>query len=84
MGGELPTPDNAVPFGQDNTLEGGRASMVWFTQATMLQSAELSTDTVKEMRALEAKAKKERTTLNASSKYNVEVALAEGMFPFNL
>lgn len=58
--------------------------MVWFTQATMLQSAELSADTVKEMRVLEAKAKAEGTPLKGSSEYNVGVALAEGIFPFNL
>ena len=49
--GEAPTPDNTRPIHEGNTAECGRGSMVWFTQATMLQTAELPYATVKETRA---------------------------------
>ncbi|KAI0079206.1 hypothetical protein K474DRAFT_1705869, partial [Panus rudis PR-1116 ss-1] len=59
----------------NNTPAGGQASMVWFTQASILQSANLPDDvhTVDE-------AKKK----NYVATYDVEKALREGIFPIHL
>ena len=46
--GSRPTKENAIPFRPSSDENGGRGSIVWFTQASMLQSGELPTDTMKQ------------------------------------
>lgn len=71
--GDYPNPNNTAPLGQDNDLDGGRGSMVWFTQATMLMSAELPCHTKKE-----ADKRKDMDTT-----FHFNDAVARGAFPVN-
>lgn len=82
--GSFPTPENSVPLHQGNTLDGGRGSMVWFTQATMLMTAELPVATMKEAEELEKKLQQERPRAEPyiNTSYNVQEALQRGIYPY--
>lgn len=81
--GSPPTPENAIPFCASNSQNGGRGSMVWFTQASMLISAELPTDSIKQADQLnqEASAKGGATI---STTYDAASAMKEGFFPYDV
>ncbi|KAI0072893.1 hypothetical protein K474DRAFT_1700686 [Panus rudis PR-1116 ss-1] len=82
--GEKPSPETLKPLSCENSEEGGRGSMVWFTQATMLQSADLP-DGVHKMGQLKelAKAAKGHNPHQESkySTYDAGDAFAKGIFP---
>ena len=80
-GGEYPTPDNSVPLSDDPS--GSRCSMVWFTQASVIQSALLPFVSVKETVQMEEE--KQKSNPKDSSYYvstfDAADALARGFFP---
>ncbi|KAI0089958.1 hypothetical protein BDY19DRAFT_992900 [Irpex rosettiformis] len=83
--GKYPTPENVRPLNQSNGPKGGRGSMVWFTQATMLMSAGLPTATKREADELERMMQKEfpSDVPHFSSNFDVAQALADNFFPVN-
>lgn len=80
--GSRPTKENSIPFCPSNEANGGRGSIVWFTQASMLQSGELPTDTVSQAKELNKKAKRRGAAL-IDTAYDAQKALENGMFTFN-
>jgi hypothetical protein len=62
---------------QDNTPTGGRGSMVWFTQATMLQTAELGQASIKRVKAVGST---KQCSINTN--YDVKAGLESDIFPF--
>ena len=84
-GGDVPRPDNCVPIGHGNTLDRGRGSMVWFTQATMLSSAELPGVTITQVKEMEhgLQQQEPRSTPYFTTSYDLASALANGLFPIN-
>lgn len=84
--GEYPTKDNTASLKEGNNLQGGRGSIVWFTQASMLMSAELPTDTKREAEELEKKLQKAnpRDTPYINTTFDAAAALEEGYFPYNV
>ncbi|KAI0076225.1 hypothetical protein K474DRAFT_1708400 [Panus rudis PR-1116 ss-1] len=85
QGDEPPTKENLKPLSCDNSAEGGRASIVWFTQASMLQSADLpeGVHTMGQAKAMEKAAQSQapRTEPYYVTSYNAAEALANGIFP---
>lgn len=55
---EKPTRTNTTSLSYDNDEEGGRASVVWFTQASMLQASELELGSVNAMNTAEKEAQR--------------------------
>ena len=80
--GSFPTKETALPFIPSSDENGGRGSIVWFTQASIMQSAELPTDTVSEAKRLNREAKKTGTPQIVTS-YDAHKAMQDGAFPFN-
>ena len=80
--GSVPTKETALPFIPSNNENGGRASIVWFTQASIMQSAELPTNTVSEANELNRNAKKTGAAQIPTS-YDAHKAMQDGAFPFN-
>ena len=82
---ERPNPETATPLTEGNTAHQGRGSIVWFTQASMLQSTELPFCTVKETKEAEAEMQRQRPSEVPyfTTKYDVAAALADGYFPPN-
>ncbi|THH28035.1 hypothetical protein EUX98_g6147 [Antrodiella citrinella] len=76
---EIPTPENSKPMEEG----GARSSMVWFTQASVLQSAALHYNTVKETKRKEkeAQGRQKRATPYYATSYNAAAALAANYFP---
>lgn len=83
---ERPTPETSTPLHVGNGLRGGRGSIVWFTQASMLQSAELPFCTVKETREAETEMQQQRESKLPyyTTTYDVAAALADNYFPSNV
>ncbi|KAI0072119.1 hypothetical protein K474DRAFT_452056 [Panus rudis PR-1116 ss-1] len=81
----LPTKETLKSLSCENSEEGGRASMVWFTQATILQSADLpdGVHTVGQAKDMEKTAQREapRAEPYYTATYDVADALARGLFP---
>lgn len=84
--GSRPTRQSAIPLGSQNTLDGGRGSIVWFTQATMLMTAETGVRTMKEAKAKEKKMQQEKPRAEpyVQTTYDREAAIQEGIFPTHL
>ncbi|KAI0075584.1 hypothetical protein K474DRAFT_1676236, partial [Panus rudis PR-1116 ss-1] len=84
-GGELPTKETLRPLSCENSEEGGRASMVWFTQASILQSADLpeGVHTMAQAEEMEKAAQQAnpRPEPYYVVNYDVADALARGLFP---
>ncbi|KAI0080985.1 hypothetical protein K474DRAFT_1704272 [Panus rudis PR-1116 ss-1] len=80
-----PTKEFLKPLGCDNSEEGGRASIVWFTQASMLQSADLpqGVHTMGQARDLEKEAQRRapRAEPYYVTTYDAADALSKGIFP---
>ncbi|KAI0083089.1 hypothetical protein BDY19DRAFT_998859 [Irpex rosettiformis] len=81
--GSHPTPESARPFKENNSSRGGRGSMVWFTQASMLMSARLPTATKREAEELEKELQKQYPSKvpHFSTTFDVAQALADDLFP---
>ncbi|KAI0768350.1 hypothetical protein BC629DRAFT_1535869 [Irpex lacteus] len=79
--GSPPTRENAIPLRESNTENGGRGSMVWFTQASMLVSAELPTDSIKQANNLNKQQKSGEPLIPTT--FNAVKALEDGFFPCN-
>lgn len=77
--GSYPTRTNTKPLGH------GHGSMVWFTQSSMILSAQLPTDTMAEAKTKEREWQKQYPNQPASfsTKVDVNKHLEEGVFPFN-
>lgn len=75
-----PTPDNSTPW---NDESGGRGSMVWFTQATMLQSAELAFASIRRAREEEKKVQaiSPRKEPYFATSFDTSEAFERGIFP---
>ena len=56
--GSEPTITNSSSLSSQNTPKGGRGSMVWFSQASMIQTAEMPFTTVKEVKEKEREAQR--------------------------
>ena len=67
---------------ESSTENGGRGSIVWFTQASMLMSGELPTDSLKDARKLNEVAQAEGRPLIPTS-YDAPEALKTGFFPYD-
>lgn len=82
-GSERPTPHNSCPLMHGNTPECGRGSMVWFTQATMLQTAELPCTTVHKIRrrAQEMVRRGEPVTPLDAACFDTLAAFQDNIFP---
>ena len=83
--GSHPTPENVRPLNETNSPKGGRGSMVWFTQATMLMSAQLPTATKREADEMERKLQEQYPSKipHFSTSFDVAQALADNFFPVN-
>jgi hypothetical protein len=80
---EFPTPENSVEVTHEVSSQGGmRGSIVWFTQASLIQSAELPFGSISEVREAERKwqRKAPRDTPYFHTHYNVSEALENGIF----
>lgn len=80
--GSFPTKETALPFVPSSVENGGRGSIVWFTQASIMQSAELPTNTISEANQLNKEAKKTGAPQICTS-YDAYKAMQDGAFPFN-
>lgn len=81
--GERPTRENSTPL--NSGVSGSRCSMVWFTQATVLQSAELKYATVAKTKKMEkaAQLKAPREQPYYPMTFDAAAALAKDYFPTN-
>lgn len=79
--GSPPTPDTAIPLDED----GARASMVWFTQATVLQSSVMKYSTVKKTKEMEREAQRlhPRKEPYFVTTFDTARALANNYFPLS-
>ncbi|KAI0072403.1 hypothetical protein K474DRAFT_1678701, partial [Panus rudis PR-1116 ss-1] len=86
QGNEPPTKEFLKPLSVDNSEEGGRASIVWFTQATMLQSAHLpeGIHTMDQANQMEKAAQRAQPRAEPyyTATFDAADALAKGIFPF--
>ncbi|KAI0085346.1 hypothetical protein BDY19DRAFT_996879 [Irpex rosettiformis] len=81
--GSFPTRENTIPFRESSRENGGRGSIVRFTQASMFISAELPADSIKQAEQLNAEAHSRGVPL-INTFFDDAQALREGFFPYNV
>lgn len=81
--GSPPTKENLMPIRESSMKNGGRGSIVWFTQASMLISAELPVPSISKARDANKAAIQEGKPL-IDLTFNAEEALKQGFFPYDI